>query len=81
LARHYHVFRAGPRSASFGRAAQGARHPALSSLEIAYCCAAIVASYAVRGSTGFGSAAAMPLLALAIPLKILVVSGAALVAK
>jgi uncharacterized membrane protein YfcA len=32
----------------------------------------IVASYAVRGSTGFGSAAAMPLLALVIPLKILV---------
>jgi uncharacterized protein len=32
----------------------------------------IVAAYALRGSTGFGSAAAMPLLALVIPLKILV---------
>jgi uncharacterized protein len=44
----------------------------LSSLEIAYCCAVIVAAYAVRGGTGFGSAAAMPLLALVVPLKILV---------
>ena len=32
----------------------------------------IVVSYAVRGSTGFGAAAAMPLLALVVPLKILV---------
>jgi len=32
----------------------------------------IVASYAVRGSTGFGAAAAMPLLALVIPVKVLV---------
>jgi uncharacterized membrane protein YfcA len=44
----------------------------LSSLEIAYCCVVIVAAYAVRGGTGFGSAAAMPLLALVIPLKVLV---------
>ena len=32
----------------------------------------IVASYALRGSTGFGAAAAMPLLALVVPIKILV---------
>jgi uncharacterized membrane protein YfcA len=32
----------------------------------------IVASYALRGSTGFGGAVAMPLLALVVPLKILV---------
>lgn len=32
----------------------------------------IVAAYAVRGGTGFGSAAAMPLLALVVPLKVLV---------
>jgi uncharacterized protein len=32
----------------------------------------IVASYALRGSTGFGGAVAMPLLALIVPLKILV---------
>jgi len=44
----------------------------LSYFEIAYCCLVIVASYAVRGSTGFGAAAAMPLLALVVPLKILV---------
>jgi len=44
----------------------------LSVLEAAYCCVVIVTAYAVRGGTGFGSAAAMPLLALVIPLKILV---------
>jgi uncharacterized membrane protein YfcA len=44
----------------------------LSLLEIAYCCVVIVMAYAVRGSTGFGAAAAMPLLALVVPLKILV---------
>src|SRR6476661_9839633 len=32
----------------------------------------MVLSYALRGSTGFGAAAAMPLLGLVIPLKILV---------
>ena len=32
----------------------------------------IVVSYAVRGSTGFGAAAAMPLLGLVVPIKILV---------
>jgi uncharacterized protein len=55
-----------------GRAGTEPAIPPLSSLEIAYCCVVIVASYALRGSTGFGSAAAMPLLALVIPLKILV---------
>ncbi len=44
----------------------------LSYLEIAYCGIVIVLAYALRGSTGFGSAAAMPLLALVIPLKVLV---------
>jgi uncharacterized protein len=37
-----------------------------------YCCIVLVVAYAVRGSTGFGSAAAMPLLGLVIPIKILV---------
>jgi uncharacterized membrane protein YfcA len=32
----------------------------------------MVASYALRGSTGFGAAAAMPLMALIIPLKVLI---------
>src|SRR5262245_14912080 len=32
----------------------------------------MVACYALRGSTGFGAAAAMPLLALVIPLKVLI---------
>ncbi len=44
----------------------------LSALEIVYCCLVLVLSYAVRGSTGFGSAAAMPLMGLVVPLKILV---------
>jgi len=44
----------------------------LSPLEIAYCGVVLVLSYAVRGSTGFGSAAAMPLMGLVVPLKILV---------
>jgi len=44
----------------------------LSSWQIAYCCIVIIAAYAVRGGTGFGSAAAMPLLALVVPLKVLV---------
>ncbi|MGH6767643.1 MAG: sulfite exporter TauE/SafE family protein [Xanthobacteraceae bacterium] len=46
--------------------------PDLSALAIVYCCAVIVISYAVRGSTGFGAAAAMPLLALALPIKLVV---------
>ena len=44
----------------------------LSYLAIAYCGVVIVLAYGVRGSTGFGSAAAMPLLALVVPLKVLV---------
>jgi len=32
----------------------------------------MVLSYALRGSTGFGAAAAMPLMALVIPLKVLI---------
>jgi uncharacterized protein len=44
----------------------------LSALDIVYCGVVLVLSYAVRGSTGFGSAAAMPLMGLVVPLKILV---------
>jgi uncharacterized protein len=39
---------------------------------IAYCCVVMVLAYAARGSTGFGAAAAMPLLGLVIPLKVLI---------
>ncbi len=45
---------------------------ALTPLEAGYCIVVLVASYALRGSTGFGGFAAMPLLALVIPLKVLV---------
>src|ERR1700694_4288192 len=44
----------------------------LSPIEIAYCCVVMVLAYAARGSTGFGAAAAMPLLGLVIPLKVLI---------
>src|SRR5262249_427210 len=44
----------------------------LSPLEISYCCVVMVASYALPGSTGSGAAAAMPLLGLVIPLKVLI---------
>ena len=44
----------------------------LSWLEFAYCGVVIVACYTVRGGTGFGAAAAVPLLALVVPVKILV---------
>ncbi len=37
-----------------------------------YCAVVLVASYALRGSTGFGGFAAMPLLALVMPMKVLV---------
>jgi uncharacterized membrane protein YfcA len=39
---------------------------------LAYCAVVLVASYALRGSTGFGGFAAMPLMALAVPMKLLV---------
>ena len=55
------------------------REPSIQSLfqsfswpEIAYCSVVIVVAYAARGSTGFGAAAAMPLLGLVIPLKVLI---------
>ena len=51
------------------------REPAiqsLSTLELAYCAVVIVVAYAARGSTGFGAAAAMPLMGLVVPMKVLV---------
>jgi uncharacterized membrane protein YfcA len=39
---------------------------------ITYCCVVMVIAYAARGASGFGAAAAMPLLGLVIPLKLLV---------
>lgn len=44
----------------------------LSSIALTYCCVVMVLAYAARGSTGFGAAAAMPLLGLVIPLKVLI---------
>lgn len=44
----------------------------LSPLEAGYCIVVLIASYALRGSTGFGGFAAMPLLALVLPMKTLV---------
>lgn len=44
----------------------------LSPAALAYCAVVLVASYALRGSTGFGGFAAMPLMALAVPMTTLV---------
>jgi uncharacterized membrane protein YfcA len=44
----------------------------LSPAALAWCAAVLVASYALRGSTGFGGFAAMPLMALAVPMTTLV---------
>jgi uncharacterized membrane protein YfcA len=44
----------------------------LSTAEMAYCALILLLAYGLRGSTGFGGAAGMPLLALVVPIKILV---------
>jgi len=44
----------------------------LSPLALAYCVVVLLVAYGLRGSTGFGGAAGMPLLALVIPLKTLI---------
>ena len=44
----------------------------LSSNHIAYICAVTVFACALRGATGFGAAAAMPLMGLVVPIKVLV---------
>ena len=44
----------------------------LSTLTIVYCCVVMTAAYSARGASGFGAAAAMPLLGLVLPLKVLV---------
>jgi uncharacterized protein len=44
----------------------------LSPLAIAYCVFVMLLAYGLRGSTGFGGALGMPLLALVLPIKVLV---------
>jgi uncharacterized protein len=44
----------------------------LSTFALIYCAVVMVLAYAARGASGFGAAAAMPLLGLVIPLKILI---------
>lgn len=44
----------------------------LTPLEIAYCIGVMLLAYGLRGSTGFGGALGMPLLALVLPIKVLV---------
>jgi uncharacterized membrane protein YfcA len=39
---------------------------------IVYCCVVMTIAYSARGASGFGAAAAMPLLGLVLPLKVLV---------
>src|SRR5215470_14136228 len=66
---------AGRAAAMLCRVCAAPQEPAilsLSPLALAYCGIVMVLAYAARGSTGFGAAAAMPLLGLVIPLKILI---------
>src|ERR1051326_7020450 len=44
----------------------------LSPTQLAGCGLILIAAYGLRGSTGFGTTAAMPLLALFVPVKILI---------
>jgi uncharacterized membrane protein YfcA len=41
---------------------------------IAYCCIIMVIAYAARGASGFGASAAMPLLSVVLPVKIVIAS-------
>src|SRR5438046_6054902 len=43
----------------------------LSPLELAYCAAVLLFTFALRGSVGFGGAIGLPLLALVLPVKVL----------
>lgn len=43
----------------------------LSTPELAYCIAVLLFTFALRGSVGFGGAIGLPLLALAVPVKVL----------
>jgi len=61
----------------------------LSALELTYCIAVLLFTFALRGSLGFGGAVGLPLLALVIPVKILapawslvgIVSSAAIIGR
>src|SRR5205809_8074001 len=61
----------------------------LSPLELAYCAAVLLFTFALRGSLGFGGAIGLPLLALVIPVKLLapawsligIVSSAAIIGR
>src|SRR5258707_2200350 len=44
----------------------------LSGNEIVYICSITVFAYSLRGATGFGAAAAVPLMGLVVPVKVLV---------
>src|SRR5215831_7939911 len=66
---------AGRAAAMLCRVCAAPQEPAilsLSPLALSYCGIIMVLAYAARGSTGFGAAAAMPLLGLVIPLKVLI---------
>ena len=43
----------------------------LSTLELAYCIAVLLFTFALRGSLGFGGSVGLPLLALVIPVKVI----------
>jgi hypothetical protein len=61
----------------------------LSALELAYCIAVLLFTFALRGSLGFGGSVGLPLLALVIPVKVIapawsligIVSSAAIIGR
>src|SRR5260221_14353825 len=61
----------------------------LSPIELTYCIAVLLFTFALRGSLGFGGAVGLPLLALVLPVKILapawslvgIVSSAAIIGR
>jgi len=59
-------------SRGFHSARRGRVIEFLTPLVIVYCCTVMIIAYSVRGASGFGAAAALPLLGLALPLKLLV---------
>src|SRR5437870_1656331 len=58
-------------SRGFHSARRGRVIESLTPFVIVYCCTVMIVAYSVRGASGFGAAAALPLLGLALPLKLL----------
>jgi uncharacterized membrane protein YfcA len=64
--------KAHPRRVALVRRSGARTIESLSTPAIVYCCVVMAVAYSARGASGFGAAAALPLLGLVIPLKLLV---------